>query len=200
MKFEVRGRKSNLLGGVCFFTIGLVLASLGRAENAATAPATQPATAPMAREFTSDKFHFRVKYPAGWLVPPQPIGTEVFSARTPAFGPKDARFGAVGLRIDQGPQGRSDRSILMELSAAMAGYIFNHGGKKVTIRPDQLGNLPARRVRFISDQPSGPVATMYVVAVKHRIEYVFSIAAPAEKFDELLPAVETMLKSFEVLE
>jgi hypothetical protein len=152
------------------------------------------------REFASDEFHFRLKYPADWLVPQKPIGGAVFSARTPALGPKDARFGVVGLRIDQGPQNRSDHDTLMELSAAMAGYVFNHGGKKVTIRPDQLGGLPARRVRFISDEPSGPIATMYVVAVKHRIEYVFSIAAPAEKFDELLPEVEAMLKSFEVLD
>src|SRR5439155_14474847 len=139
--------------------------------------------------------------PAGWVLPEHPVKGEVFSVRTPVISASDQRIGVVGLRIDNGPEGRSDAATMMELSSSIAGYVFKNGAQHVVVKPDALSNgtLPARRIRFLTDQPSGKVATMYVVAVHKRVEYVFNIAAPAEQFDAMLPQVEALLKSFEVL-
>jgi hypothetical protein len=164
-----------------------------------TAPATtQTATA----EFVSPEFRFRLRYPAEWTRPEHPVNDQVFSVRTPDIRPADHRFGVVGLKIDNGPEGQSDAATLMELSGSIAGYVFKMGGQHVTIKPDKIGvaNLPARRIRFVSDQPSGKIATMYVIAVRKRTEYVFNIAAPVEMFDEMLPRVNELLKSFELIE
>src|SRR5947208_2974758 len=145
-----------------------------------------PATSQVATtEFVSPEFRFRLRHPAAWIRPEHPVNDQVFSVRTPDIGPTDARFGVVGLKIDNGPEGQSDAATLVELSDSIAGYVFKNGGQHVTVKGDKIGvaNLPARRIRFVSDQPSGKIATMYVVAVRKRTEYVFNVAAPVELFD-----------------
>jgi hypothetical protein len=171
-------------------------------EPPSTAPSTEPTSAPATKEFNSGEFRFRLKYPADWVLPEHPVNGEVFSLRTPVISASDKRFGVVGLRIDNGPEGATDVATMMELSSSIAGYVFKNGAQHVIIKPDALsgGSLPARRIRFVTDQPTGKVATMYVVAVHKRVEYVFNIAAPAEQFEQMLPQVEALLKSFEVLD
>ena len=167
-----------------------------------TEPTTAPATSPDTKEFTSPELRFRLRYPADWIAPEHPVNDQVFSVRTPALSATDHRFGVVGLRLDNGPEGQPDRATLLEISGSIAGYVFKNGGKKVTIKDDKIGvaNLPARRIRFLTDQPDGQVVTMYVVAVHKRTEYVFNIAAPAEMFDRILPDVNELLKSFDLIE
>jgi hypothetical protein len=174
----------------------IILHSANAADT--TAPTTQAATA----EFVSPEFRFRLRHPADWIRPQHPVNDQVFSVRTPDMSPTDARFGVVGLKIDNGPEGQSDTATLLELSDSIAGYVFKNGGQHVTVKPDRIGvaNLSARRIRFVSDQPSGKIATMYVVAVRKRTEYVFNVAAPVELFDEMLPGVNEVLKSFELLD
>ena len=181
----------------------IALTSIARAaEGPTTAPASEPSTAPAVSEFASAEFRFRLKYPAGWVLPEHPVNGEVFSLRTPVVSASDKRFGVVGLRIDNGPEGRTDVATMMELSSSIAGYVFKNGAQHVIVKPDALsdGTLPGRRIRFWTVQPEGKVATMYVVAVHKRVEYVFNIAAPAEQFEAMLPQVEALLKSFEVLD
>jgi hypothetical protein len=188
-------RLARWLGIVC---VGLATASALLAEPT-TAPTTT--TAPAMAEFVSPEFRFRLKYPSDWIVPEHPVNGEVFSVRTPPISESDSRFGVVGLRIDNGPEGRSDNATMMDLSGSIAGYVFKSGGQHVTIKPDVVGGtMSARRIRFETEQPSGKIETMYVVTVKKRIAYVFNVAAPAEKFDAMLPQVEAVLKSFEVLD
>lgn len=178
----------------------LLLCVVTALASRATPPTTT--TAPALLEFVSAEYRFRLNHPAEWLVPEHPVSGEVFSLRTPAISPSDARFGVVGLRIDNGPDGQSDVATLIDLGGTIAGYVFKNGGQKVIVKPDQLGAaaLAARRIRFVTDQPSGKIATMYVVAVRKRIEYVFTVAAPVELFDQLLPRVDALLKSFELIE
>jgi hypothetical protein len=169
------------------------------AASDTTAPSTQPAATV---EFVSPEFRFRLRHPAEWVRPKHPVNDQVFSVRTPDTGAADARFGVVGLKIDNGPEGQSDSATLLELSDSIAGYVFKNGGQHVTVKPDKIGvaNLSARRIRFVSDQPSGKIATMYVVAVRKRTEYVFNIAAPVDLFDTMLPDVNEVLKSFELID
>src|ERR1700719_4722401 len=74
-----------------------------------TAPSTQPATV----EFVSPEFRFRLRHPANWIRPEHPVNDQVFSVRTPDISPTDARFGVVGLKIDNGPEGQSDAATLL---------------------------------------------------------------------------------------
>ncbi|HSV16597.1 MAG TPA: hypothetical protein VLI90_20200 [Tepidisphaeraceae bacterium] len=159
---------------------------------------TQSATT----EFVSPEFRFRLRHPAQWTRPEHPVNDQVFSVRTPDVAPGDHRFGVVGLKIDNGPEGQSDAATLLELSDSIAAYVFKGGAQHVTVKPDKIGvaNILARRVRFVTEQPSGKIATMYVIAVRKRTEYVFNIAAPVELFDTMLPGVDELLKSFELIE
>ncbi len=174
-----------------------------------TAPATQPATLPAhtpasqsvaMREIVNREQRFRLKCPADWIEPEHPANGQVFSVQKPGGSPQDTQFGVVGLRIDNGPEGMSDKAILMDLSGSIAGAVFKSGGKKITVKPDTLGVIAARRIRFLNEQPAATTEVMYVIAVKKRIEYVFNVAAPQQQFEEMLPAVEELLKSFEVLD
>ena len=172
-------------------------------HSANGAGTTAPATSQVATtEFVSPEFRFRLRHPAAWIRPEHPVNDQVFSVRTPDISQTDKRFGVVGLKIDNGPEGQSDAATLLELSDSIASYVFKMGGQHVVMKPDKVGvaNLPARRIRFVSDQPSGKIATMYIIAVRKRTEYVFNVAAPAEMFEAMLPGVNEVLMSFELNE
>jgi hypothetical protein len=185
-----------------------------------TAPTTQPATAPAAgieplRLWTSPADHIRLQCPATWKVLAHPPPGQVFAARIPLRN-ASAPFAVIDLRIDRatpgplvpGPERDSvDSAATAEIADAMAAYVFNNGGKKVAIHPDTLGNpglrsgaIPARRVRFLTDLPAGPLATIHVVAVRNGIAYVWTLAAPAPALDALLPEVNRTFASFETLQ
>lgn len=185
------------------------------AQSAATRPAG-PATAPALPlvPWSSERFRVRLRYPRPWhIVATPPVGT-VFSAHIPLHDPPGPAA-TISLRMDRAvaadkigpdPSG-TDRAAMMDIADAMAAYVFNNGGRKVTIRPDTLGSktlpggaIPARRVRYLTDLPSGPAATLDVVAVKNGIAYVWTISGPAGSFDPLLPQVQQMLDSFETLQ
>jgi hypothetical protein len=113
----------------------------------------------------------------------------------------DKNLGVMGLRIAEGPAAGSDEQILQTVSGEMVDYLFNHGGKKITIQPDKLGDIPGRRIRCSTDQSAAATtAAIYIFAVHNRTEYVFTVAAPADQIDKMLPAVDAVLKSFKVLE
>ena len=160
----------------------------------AAAPASQPSSAPATKDFSSDEYRFRLQYPAGWIVPPEPVHDQVFSVRTPADA--SGKFGEVGLRIDSGPIEMTDKAALVELSGTVVGIVQHNGGHAVRITRGQLGGYPSRIVRF----QTGETEAMYVMTVHQHVQYVFNVAAPAKQFDALLPAVEMLLKSFELIE
>jgi hypothetical protein len=202
--------------------------ALVRSAMAADTPATEPlatparqpttaATAPaqLLQEWDSRQYRVRLHCPATWtLLAPPPAG-QVFAARIPLHAAA-VPFAVINLRIDRAapaaPASESsariaDRAAMMEVADAMAAYVFNNGGKKVTIQPATLGDaglpsgaMPARQVRFVTDLPSGPLTTMHVIAVRDGIAYVWTIAAPATVFDPLLPQVEQALARFETLQ
>ena len=160
----------------------------------AAAPATQPSTAPATKDFTSSEFRFRLRYPAGWIVPPESVHDQVFSVRTPTE--PDGQFGEVGLRIDTGPADMPDKATLVDLSGTVVGIVQHNGGQHVRITRGQLGGYPSRIVRFTTENTEA----MYVMTVHQHVQYVFNVAAPAKRFDGLLPSVQALLKSFELLE
>jgi hypothetical protein len=162
--------------------------------SAGAAPTTEPALA----QFTSREFRVRITYPAEWIVAEHPSDGDVFSARIPAA--QTDGFGIVTLRIDRSQQGSSDAAMLVDLADSLASYVFKAGAEHVKINPDSLGDIPARRITSEKHGNSDPIKAVYIVAVKDRVEYVFNFTGPAANFDSLLPAVNDMLKRFEVLE
>jgi hypothetical protein len=169
----------------------LLLMILGLGAATTTAPTTEPAL----REFSSRQYRVRWKYPADWIVANPPMQGKVFSAHVPG-----GDNGFVNLRIARGSQGSSDAAILVDVADGLASFVFKNGGEHVKIKPEQIGDLPARRITFEKQGESQRVKAAYVVAVKDGVEYVFNFAAPAVVFDSLEPAVNEMLKSFEVLD
>jgi hypothetical protein len=166
--------------------LAIVLVFLSRAL---AAPSTRSATT----EFTSSEHRLRFKYPVEWIVPERPLQGAIFSAQIPPAGD-------ISLRIDRSNQNSPDAAILMDVADALASVAFKSGGKHVTIKPDQLGDLPARRITVQSGDPPDTVQAVYIVAVKDRVEYVFHFAGPAKLLDSQLPAINEMLKSFELLD
>jgi hypothetical protein len=176
----------------------------------AAGPTTRPATAPTAT-FDNDECGFKLKYPAGWIVPEHPDDGQVFTVWMPlrpgtATRPTGAlaghlSVGGVGLRVEQATRGVPDRQAVRELTDLIAANLFADeklGAKHVALRPATVGDLPARQVRFIVQQPAGPVTVAYVIAVRNGTEYVFNAAAPSDQFDALWPSVEAMLASFDL--
>ena len=165
----------------------------------AAGPATQPATQPIKlKTFTGNQF--TLDYPEEWTVLDHPVNYQVFSMQTEPVNKADRNLGVMGLRIDTGPATGSDAEILKDVSGGMVELLFNHGAKNTTVKPDKLGDIPARRIRVDTDQPTGSTTAIYIVAVHHRTEYVFTIAAPSDQIEKMLPKVEAVLKSFKVLE
>ena len=179
----------------------MLLSTISLAAGPSTAPSTLPATL----SFTSAAGQFRFDYPADWRLPAHPLPRQLFSAQTPPIGPH-GQFAVVCWQLDHAAPGVTDRGAMMDLSDALAGYAFNHGGQHVTIQPDTLGlpgsadALPGRRVRFFTPGPAGTVATLYVVAVKDGAAYLFTLAGPAEVFDAAVVAAAPMLQSFQRLQ
>ena len=166
--------------------------------------AANPATRPTQR-FVSDEYGFELRLPADWVVPNQPDGGQALTAHgppLPATRPAD-RAGAVavaGLKVGYGPPGMSDGQILREASDLLAGQVFQHGGRHVTLRPGSLGAVAARRVGYTVDRPDGAVDVLTVIAVRHRTTYVFTVAAPAGRLAGLMPAVNATVGSFDLRE
>jgi hypothetical protein len=171
------------------------------ADGPAAQPASQPASQPIQLEtFSSDQYRFTMDYPASWTVLEHPVNHQVLSMQTQPANATDKNLGVMGLRIADGPAAGSDEEILQTVSGEMVDYLFNHGGKKITIHPEKLGDIPARRIRCSTDQPAGATTAIYIIAVHNRTEYVFTIAAPADQIDKMLPGVDAVLKSFKLLE
>ena len=168
---------------------------------AAAAPATRPT-----KVFNSDEYGFKLKVPADWIVPERPDEGQVFTVWMPLHRPTTEpadklQVGGVGLRVEQGPPGLPDKQVLRDLTGTMADQLFHEADKgihHVTLRPADLGGIPARQVGFVVDHPGGPVAVLYVVGVHKGTEYVFNTAAPADQMDRLLPDVRAMLGSFDL--
>ena len=166
----------------------------------AAAPATRPT-----QSFDSSEYGFRLRVPVAWVVPERPDEGQAFTAHTPPLAttrPAD-RAGAVGvvsLKVGDGPEGATDPQILREGSDLLAATVFEHGGLHVTIRPGSLGTVAARRVRYTVDRPDGRVDVLTVIAVRKRVTYALTVAAPAGRLNELMPDVEPMLASFDLRE
>jgi hypothetical protein len=161
-----------------------------------TAPAPgEPTTQSAQHEFTSPQYKIRLKYPADWTAPDPPLPGDIFSAQPP-----EPNRAMLNLRIDHAPPGAPDSATLVDLTDSMAGAIFKNGGEHVIIKPQTLGALPARRISFEKQGPADRVKGVYVVAVKDRVEYVFNFTASVQAFDSLLPAMNDLLNSFELLD
>ena len=188
--------------------ISSLLLLLPIAAGPATRPSTEPdhpaavSVVPIIKlaDFTSNEFRFRLRYPADWIVLEHPVNNQVFSLQTEPVNAADANLGVAGLRIDTGPEGTSDVQSLKNVSDAIVDYLFNHGGKKISIKTSALGTLDARQVTVTNEHSTGDTQAMYVIAVHQRIEYVFTIAGPADEFVKMQPKVDLLLKSFELME
>ena len=161
-------------------------------------PITKPSTIPMA-DLSNDEFHFHLKYPADWKRLDHPVNNQVISLQTPQAIPADTNFAAVGLRIQSGPRDVPDAQMLKDISGEMVSYTINHGGKKVSVKPAQLGDIAARRIAFDVDA-SGNSRVICVVAVHQQMEYVFTIAGPANVLQQNTAGIDEMLKSFALTE
>jgi len=160
-------------------------------------PATKPATKPIKlRHFDSSAFNFHLDYPDDWTVLEHPVNNQVFSMQTQAPGKADQNLGVMGLRIDTGPATANDDQLLKQISGQMVDYLFNHGGKNIAIKPDKLGDIPARRITL----DTAASKAVYIVAVLHHTEYVFNIAAPADQMEKMMSAASEVIRSFRVNE
>ena len=174
----------------------------------AAAPTTRPTTT-----FDSREYGFKLKVPAGWIVPDRPDEGQVFTAwlplrAGPATGPATRptgvlRVGGAGLRVEQGRAGVPDGQLVRDLTGLMAANLFADdrlGAKHVALRAAKVADLPARQVRFVVDQGHGPVTVVYVVAAHNGVEYVFNAAAPSDQFDALWPDLAALFASFDLRE
>jgi len=125
----------------------LILMLVSNSFGQSTQP-TQPTTAPVAlKEFVSDGNHFRLKYPVDWAPPDQIVlGYELVLQSPPDSTGTSA---VVRLKVVPTPPVSNERAHLADLSGAVAGYAFENGGKKVTIKDAHLGLLRARSIKFI---------------------------------------------------
>ncbi len=162
-------------------------------------PTTDPSAVPTS-DYRNDEHHFQFQYPTQWKLLDRPVNNQVVSMQV-ALGDANAPAeGVAGMRIVVDVEAGSDPEILKEISGEMVNYVFNNGGKKVVVKDDRLGDLRARRIRFEIDKAGAKSHVLYVVAVRHRKEYVFTAAAPGDGLDRMLPGIEALLKSFELSE
>jgi hypothetical protein len=160
-------------------------------------PATQPTTQPIKlKHFDNNTFNFHLDYPDDWTVLEHPVNNQVFSMQTQAPDKADQNLGVMGLRIDTGPANANDDQLLKQISGQMVDYLFNHGGKNIAIKPDKLGDIPARRISVDTTTSTGTTKAIYIIAVQHHTEYVFNIAAPADQMEKMLPKAEEVVRSF----
>ncbi len=164
---------------------------------AAAGPATRPT-----RAFNSDEYGFGLRVPADWVVPDHPDAGQAFTAHSPplpATRPADrpAAVAVVNLRIGGGPDGLADGQVLREASDLLAATVFEHGGQHVTIRPGPLGTIPGRQVRYTVDRPDGRADVLTAIAVRHRVTYVLTVAAPAGRLEPVMGDVNAILASFD---
>jgi hypothetical protein len=158
-------------------------------------PATQPTTRPIKlRAYDNTQFNFHLDYPEDWTVLDHPVNNQVLSMQTEPPGKADQNLGVMGLRIDTGPADANDSELLKQISGQMVDYLFNHGGKNIAIKPDKLGDIPARRITVDTNASKA----VYMVAVFHHTEYVFNIAAPAEQMEKMMSAASEVIRSFKV--
>jgi hypothetical protein len=186
-----------MVRAIMIFAVIFGASSLLLAADPATKPTTQPIKL---HSFDSNEFNFHLDYPDDWTVLEHPVNHQVFSMQTEPANAADKNLGVMGLRIDTGPASGNDSEILKQISGQMVDYLFNHGGKSIVIKPDQLGEIPARRIRFNTESTAGTTTAIYIVAVHNRTEYAFQIAAPAEQIEKMLRGAEAVLKSFKVTE
>jgi hypothetical protein len=179
----------------------LAVIAAGPASQPAPLPpsATEPSKIPMA-DLTNAPFHFHLKYPADWKAVDPPVNHQVISLQTVPIDPKNTAFGVIGLRVTRGSGEEADPELLKDVSGEMVNYAFNNGGKKVILKPDKLGDIPARRIVFDLEKPDGVSRVECVVAVRDSGIYVFTVAAPSDVFDKMQPGLREMLKSFELTE
>ncbi len=162
-------------------------------------PTTQCTTQAIRLEhFTSNASNFSLDYPASWTVLDKPANNQVFSMQTEPVNAADQKLGVMGLRIDTQPQPGTDAQILKSTTGQMVDYLFNHGAKHTMIKSDQVGDIPARRIRFESGESPGGTTAVYIVAVHRQITYVFTIAAPDDQIEDMLTRAQIVLKSFKV--
>ena len=151
--------------------------------------------------YTDDGGRFVVTYGPLWVRVDPPATGQVFSIRTPVFepstGPTSRRaldFGSLGITIQVDPESRTDDQTLHDVSAGIVDFVFNHGGDHVRIVPDRVGGVDARRVRF----ETGGKAAVCVVAVRNHVAVILDAAAPTDRFDRYLPAVQSVLDNLVV--
>jgi hypothetical protein len=163
----------------------------------AAGPATQPASHPVRlKHLDINAYNLHLDYPADWTVLDPPVNNQVLSMQTQAPGKADRNLGVMGLRINTGPETADDAQLLKEISGGMVDYLFNHGGKNIAIKPDKLGDIPARRISVDTDSAKA----VYMVAVLHHTEYVFNIAAPADQMEKMMSAALEVIRSFKITE
>jgi hypothetical protein len=154
-------------------------------------------------QYTDKDGRFSVTYGPDWrLVNPPAVG-QVLSIRTGDFTPTtapvsrpSADFGTLGIAVQADPESKSDAQTLHEVSAGIADFVFNHGGSKVTIRPDSIDGIEARQVRFVT---GGKAAVCYVV-VRRRTAVILDAAAPTARFEQFLPTVRAVAETLTVSE
>ena len=162
------------------------------------------AAGPATTDYTDPQDRFSLTYPSDWTVVDPPAAGQVFSLRAPEPTPTTApattapskNFCILGVHVQDDPQAQSDRQTLMDVSAAVVDVVSHHGGGKVFIKPDTVGGLPARRVRFQTPPEDGGRSAVCIVVVKNHRAFVITAAGPADQFDAFLPKVEAALKTF----
>ncbi len=168
-----------------------------------TAVAAALAAAPLS--YTDHQSRFAVTCPSDWIQIDPPAAGQIFSARTPDFPPSTgpttspstrpaADFGTLGIAVQEDPQSASDELTLHDVSAAIADFAFNHGGAHVTIKPDNVGGIDARRIRF----QTGGKSAVVVVVVKDHVAVIVNATAPADRIDGYLPQVQGVLDGMKV--
>jgi hypothetical protein len=155
--------------------------------------------------YTDQQSRFAVTCPSDWTRVNPPAVGQIFSARTPDFPPSTqpttspstrpaADFGTLGIALQEDPQSTSDALTLHDVSAGIADFAFNHGGTHVTIKPDKIDGIDARRIRF----HTGGKSAVVVVVVKDHVAVIINATAPADRFDGYLPQVQAALDGMKI--
>lgn len=152
--------------------------------------------------YTDKQFHFSLKYPKSWTLKVRPENGAALAVFIPPVTPGDKFAENVNITIFD----LSRRPRLMELKAFTkenTRQILGMFGKYVNVyesKQIRMGGLPAYRLAYITMEQ--PLATdekmkyLYAWTIKGRTAFIVTFVGERGQFDEHLPHVNRMIRTF----
>ena len=148
--------------------------------------------------YKSDQYHFQLQYPKTWQIG-KPIENVAVWFVAPSEGALDSFQESVNIIVQDLRKSPMSLSMYSEMAVKQMKAVFENNLEIVEKKPVRLSGLPAYKFNYYGKSNAGRTYEfLHVWTIKNDIAYQVSFTASSESFDDYLPVVQSMMKSFEV--